>query len=159
MQRVRCKRLLRAQGLADGPRVGRQIRFRDGEVRDAGAIIHSGIIILNTLGNRQTELLSVITRRDALSFRWIADESSLEQDRGDFDVAQDVKTGVAHPAIEDRNPGQNRGVNGSRQRDVLAVEPIAGVPFQAGARDVVFARSIRGHTFRCERVTFHTGAA
>ena len=137
----------------------RQICFRDSEVRDAGAIIHGGVITLNALGNGDPELLPVVTRRDPLSFRRIADESSLEQDRRDFDVSQNMKARVAHSAIEDRNARQNRGMNGSSQRDVLPIQRIAGVPFQVGARGVMFARSIRRHAFRRERVTFHAGAA
>ncbi len=66
---------------------------------------------------------------------------------------------MSHPAIEDRNLRQDRGVNGRRQRDVLAIERIAGVPALVDARVVVFARSVRGHAFRRERVAFHAGAA
>src|SRR5450759_4770686 len=138
MKRVRFEGLVRAERLSDGMRMRRQICFRHGEAWTAGAIIYRGVVILNALGNRRAELLSVITRRDALSFCWIADESSFEQDRRDLDVPQDVKARVAHTAIEDRNPRQDRGVNGSGQRDVLAIERIAGVPFLVGGRDVVF---------------------
>ena len=111
MKRVRFEGLVRAERLADGMRMRRKVCFCDREVRDAGAIIYGGIVILNTLGNRQTELLSVRTRRDALAFRWIADESCFEQDGWDFDVPQNVKARVAYTSIEDRNPRQNRRVD------------------------------------------------
>src|ERR1039457_2311122 len=100
MKRVRFEGPVCAERLVDGVRVRRQGCSRHGEARNVGAIIYGGVVILNALGNRGPELLSVITRRDALSFGWIADESSFEQDRRDFDVAQDVKTRVAHTAIE-----------------------------------------------------------
>ena len=96
MRRVRFEGLIRAERLRDGLGMRRQVCFRHGEVRDAGAIIYGGVVILNALGNRQAELLSVKTRRDPLSFRWIANESCFEQDRGDFNVPQDVKARVAY---------------------------------------------------------------
>ncbi len=107
MEGVRFEGLVRAERLADGMRMRRQVCFRNGEVRNAGTIIYRGIVILNALGNRRAELLSVITRRNALSFCWIADESSFEQDRWDFDVPQDVKARMAHTSIEDRNSRQD----------------------------------------------------
>ena len=139
MKRIRFGGLVRAERLSDGMRMRRQVCFRNGEAWNTGAIIYRGVVILNALGDRRAELLSVITRRDALSFRWIADESSFEQDCRDLDVPQDVKARVANTAIGGRNSRQNCGVNGGSQRDVLAVERIAGMPFHVGARDMVFA--------------------
>ena len=72
-------------------------------VRRAGAIIYRGIVILNAPGNCVPELLPVITRRDALSFPWVADKSSFKQDRRNLDVAQNMKTRVAYASIEDGN--------------------------------------------------------
>src|ERR1700730_14176057 len=66
MKRVRFERLVRAERLADGMRVRRQICFRDGEVRNAGSVIDSSVVILNALGNCGPKLLSIIARRDAL---------------------------------------------------------------------------------------------
>ena len=102
--RIRREGFVRAERLADGTRMRRQICFRHREVCHASAIIHRGIIVLNSLGNRRTESLAIITGGDALSFRGIADESGLEQDRRDFDVSQNVKARVAHTPVEDRNP-------------------------------------------------------
>ena len=139
MKRVRFDGLVRAERFGDGMRMRRQICFCDGEIRHARAIIYRGIVILNALGNCGPELQPVVTARDTLSFRWIADESSFEQDRRDLDIPQHVKTRVPHTPIEGRNTRQNRGVDRSSQRDVLAIQRIAGVPFLAGARGVVFA--------------------
>lgn len=50
-------------------------------------------------------------------------------------------------------------MNRSSQRDILAIERVAGMALEIGARDVVFARSIRGHTLRGEGVTLDAGAA
>src|ERR1044071_2913245 len=140
-------------------RMGRQIRFRDSKIRNAPAIIYRGIVILYALGNGSTELVPVVGGGDALSFRWIANESSFEQDGRNLDIPQDVKTRVPHTPIKRRNPRQNGSVNRSRQSDILAVERIAGVLFLAGLRGVVFAGGVRGHTSRRERVTFHPSAA
>src|ERR1044072_2167472 len=104
MQRVWGQGLVGTQRLADRTGVRRQICFRDREVGHAGTVIHSRVIILNALGNGSPELLPIVCRGDALPFRGIADESSLEQDRRDFDVAQDMEARMAHPAIENRNP-------------------------------------------------------
>ena len=94
---------IRAQRLGNRPGVRRQVCFRDREVRYSGAIIQRSVIILNALGNGGPELLAIVSRRDFLSFRRVADESALEQDRRDLDIAQDVEARVAHPAIEDRD--------------------------------------------------------
>src|SRR5205814_4885550 len=112
MKRVRFEGLVCAERLSDGMRMRRQVCFRHDEAWNTGAIIYRGVVILNALGDRRAKLLSVITRRDALSFRWIADESSFEQDCRDLNVPQDVKARVANTAIEGRNSRQNRGVNG-----------------------------------------------
>src|SRR5438552_13401171 len=96
MKAVRFERRVRAERLTDGMRMGRQVCFRDGEIRRAGAIIYRGIIIVNAPGNCGPELLPVITRRDALSFPWVADKSSFKQDGRNLDVAQNMKTRVAY---------------------------------------------------------------
>ena len=124
MVRIRLERFVRAERLADGTRMRRQICFRHGEVCHAGAIIDRGVIILNASGNRRAELLPIITGRDALSFRGIADEPGLEEDRRDLDVPQNVKARVAHPSIEWGHFRQDRGVNRGGQSDVLAIECI-----------------------------------
>src|SRR5436190_13070543 len=103
MQRIWFDRFVCAERIDDGMRMGRQICFRDGKVCNAGTIIYRGIVILNTLGNGRAELVPVVGGGDALSFRWIADESAFEQDRRDLDVPQDVKTRVPHTTIKGRN--------------------------------------------------------
>ena len=99
MKRVRVDRLVRARGLISGMSRRRQVRFRQVEIRNAGAIIYSGVVILDAPGNGGSELLPVGTGRDALSLRRIADEPRFEQDGWDLDVPQDVEARVAHAAI------------------------------------------------------------
>ena len=121
--------------------VRRQIYFRDGEVCLRRSIIHRGVVILNALGDRRPQLLPVLR----VAIRWPSAGSlmkaALEQDRRNLDVPQDMKAGMAHAAIEGRDAGQNRGMDGSGQRDVLGVLRIAGVPCHVGRRNVVFART------------------
>src|ERR1700694_1708254 len=56
MKRVWFDGFVRAERFGDGTRMRRQICFRDGEVRNARAIIYRGIVILNALGNGRAEL-------------------------------------------------------------------------------------------------------
>src|ERR1700752_3428282 len=64
---------VRTERFANGSCVRRQVRLGHGEVRYAGAIVHGGVVILNSLGDRQAQLLPVISARDALSFCGMTD--------------------------------------------------------------------------------------
>ena len=83
-------------------------------------------------------MLPVLSCRDPLSFRGIADEASLQQDRRNLDVPQDVKARVAHAAIEDRDSRKDRGVNGSSQRDILPSSALPACLLIVGVRQVIF---------------------
>src|SRR5436190_1369141 len=134
-------RIVPVERFADRSSVRREVRPGDGEVRHAGAVVGGSVVILNALGDRGAELLSVISGRDPLSFRGIADKSAFQQDRRDFDVSQNVEARVAHSAVKDGKSRQNGGVNGSSQRNVLTINRVAGAT-AVGARDVVFARGV-----------------
>ena len=134
---------------------GGRFTFATGEVRHAGrAIIYRGVVILDAQGNRGAESLTIMTRRDPLSFLGIADKSALDEHRRDFHVAQNMKAGMFHAPVKGAKPRQNCRVNRSRERDVLAILRVAGLARHVRRRDVMFGGEIGSHAFRRERVSF-----
>ena len=75
------RELIRGERLGDGTRMRREVRVhsRESAARISGAIIHGRVVSLHALGNRSTELLTVLRARDALTFRWIAQKAGLEK--------------------------------------------------------------------------------
>ncbi len=80
--------------------------------------------------------------RDLGSLHPVVQETGFHQHRRDFDLAQDVKACVPHPAIEDGDAGQNRSVHRRGQCDVGRVLRIAFQPFGFGGTRMILGRSI-----------------
>jgi hypothetical protein len=65
----------------------RQNLFCGGESRTAGAEIDRGIVILDALSDGGRDLLSKLTRGNALALGAVAQESTLDQDAGNLDIS------------------------------------------------------------------------
>src|SRR5258707_11029493 len=95
-----------SQRLADRMRMQWQIGSGRGKcLPGARPKIDGGIIILDSLCDGRADLLAKLRRRDALTFRRVAEKAALDQNAGDFDVPQNVKTRVFHTAIKHRQTG------------------------------------------------------
>src|SRR3954467_1385802 len=114
------RELIRGERLGNGTRMRRKVcpHGRESAARISGAIIHGRVVSLHALGNRSTELLTVLRARDALTFRWIAQKAGLEEQCWDADISQHLETRMAHTAVKRSDARENSSVHGRGQRHV-----------------------------------------
>lgn len=77
-----------------------QIDFSRRKACRGRPVIDGGIVIQNTLRNSSCHALPVVRCRDALSFLRMAQKSSLNQNRRNFDISQHMKTRVPDTAVK-----------------------------------------------------------
>ncbi len=71
------------------------------------------------------ELLAILRGGDAAAFGGIVEETGFEQDAGNAKVAQDLEARVAHAAIVGSRVGEDGGVDGGGESDVVVVLGVA----------------------------------
>src|SRR5688572_19268415 len=126
----------------DRTAVRRQVYFRHREAGPGRPVIYCGVVILDAESNGVAETLAIVTGRDPRSFVGMADKTALDEHRRDLHVAQHMKTRVFHPAVKGPQPRQNRRVDRSGQRNILAILRVTRLARHVGRRDMMFGGKI-----------------
>src|SRR4029077_13643665 len=108
----------------------------------AGPEIYRRIIVLDALRDGSSDFFAELRGGNALPFRGVAQKTAFHQDRRNFDITQDMKTGMLHPAIEHGSARQHHGVNRGGKSDIMLVLRVAGTDANVGTSDMTFIRGV-----------------